>query len=78
MRILDTKMQEDDLQDDINFQVMQVYVINLFRGLSLPNPQLISCKEPRATCLGFLELCLAVVMYPSCLEQGKISDFLMD
>ena len=47
VKIMDVRVKEDDLVDGNNFAIMQPYIIHLFKGVSLPHAEIISCKEHR-------------------------------
>ena len=44
----EVKLAECDLVDPINYEIMKRYVVFLLKGVTLPHPNLISCKEHRA------------------------------
>ena len=45
--IYDTRISEQDVCDRFNYDLLKSYVPNLLVGVTLPNPQLITCKDHR-------------------------------
>lgn len=48
LTVYEVKLAECDLVDPINYEIMKRYIVFLLRGVKLPHPSLISCKEHRA------------------------------
>lgn len=51
IQIYEQKMGEQDLIDSGNFELMKAYVPRLLVGVTIPHPDLISCKEHRVRAL---------------------------
>ena len=47
LTIFDTSIGQHDLIDSANFAIMKRYVPMLLTGKTLPNPDLLSCKDHR-------------------------------
>ena len=48
LNVYEVKLAECDLVDKCNYEIMKRYVVYLLKGVELPHPNLISCKEHRA------------------------------